>query len=62
MEVALSARVSTRQQQHEGTIESQGRTLQHHRQHHGWSLLPEHAYSDDGVVFQMGTFPCFMPG
>jgi site-specific DNA recombinase len=49
MEVALYARVSTSQQQHEGTIESQRRTLQHHIQHHGWSLLPEHEYIDDGI-------------
>ena len=41
MEVALYARVSTSQQQHEGTIESQRRALQHHMQHHGWSLLPQ---------------------
>ena len=49
MEVALYARVSTSQQQHEGTIESQRRTLQHHIQHHGWALLPEHEYMDDGI-------------
>ena len=49
MEVALYARVSTSQQQHEGTIESQRRTLQHHIQHHGRSLLPEHEYIDDGI-------------
>jgi site-specific DNA recombinase len=49
MEVALYARVSTSQQPHEGTIESQRRALKHHMQHHGWSLLPEHAYSDDGI-------------
>ena len=49
MEVALYARVSTSQQQHEGTIESQRRTLQHHMQHHGWALLPEHEYIDDGI-------------
>ena len=49
MEVALYARVSTSQQQHEGTIESQRRSLQHHIQHHGWSLLPEHEYIDDGI-------------
>jgi site-specific DNA recombinase len=49
MEVALYARVSTSQQQHEGTIESQRRTLQHHMQHHGWSLLPEHESIDDGI-------------
>ena len=34
------ARVSTSQQQHEGTIESQRRTLQHHIQHHGWRCCP----------------------
>jgi site-specific DNA recombinase len=49
MEVALYARVSTSQQQHEGTIESQRRLLKHHIQPHGWSLLPEHEYIDDGV-------------
>jgi DNA invertase Pin-like site-specific DNA recombinase len=49
MEVALYARVSTSQQQHEGTIASQWRALKHHIQHHGWSLLPEHEYSDDGI-------------
>ena len=42
-------RVSTSQQQHEGTIESQRRALQHHMQHHGWSLLPEHESIDDGI-------------
>ena len=49
MEVALYARVSTSQQQHEGTIESQRRALKHHIQHHGWSLLPEHESIDDGI-------------
>src|SRR5215475_14549198 len=49
MQVACYARVSTSQQQHEGTIESQRRTLQQHIQHHGWSLLPEHEYIDDGI-------------
>ena len=49
MEVALYARVSTSQQQHEGTIESQRRALKHHIQHHGWALLPEHEYIDDGI-------------
>jgi DNA invertase Pin-like site-specific DNA recombinase len=43
MEVAYYARVSTIQQQHEGTIESQRRLLKQHMQHHTWSLLPEHA-------------------
>src|SRR5262245_10186219 len=49
MEVALYARVSTHQQQHEGTIESQRHALKEHIQHHGWSLLPEHEYIDDGI-------------
>ena len=49
MEVACYARVSTSHQQHEGTIESQRRSLQQHIQHQGWSLLPEHEYIDDGV-------------
>ena len=49
MQVALYARVSTSQQQLEGTIASQQRALQHHIQHHGWSLLPEHEYIDDGI-------------
>jgi site-specific DNA recombinase len=49
MEVAYYARVSTSQQQHEGTIESQRCALKQHIQHHGWSLLPEHEYIDDGV-------------
>jgi site-specific DNA recombinase len=48
MEVALSARVSTSPQPHEGTIERQRRALKHHMQHHGWSLLPEHEDIDDG--------------
>jgi site-specific DNA recombinase len=49
MEVALYGRVSTHQQQHAGTIESQRHALQAHMQHHGWSLLPEHEYIDDGI-------------
>ena len=49
MEVACYARVSTSHQQHEGTIESQRRSLQQHIQHQGRSLLPEHEYIDDGV-------------
>jgi site-specific DNA recombinase len=49
MQVALYARVSTSQQQLEGTSARQQRALQHPMQHHGWSLLPEHAYSDDGI-------------
>jgi site-specific DNA recombinase len=49
MQVALYARVSTSQQQHEGTIEGQRRSLQQHIQHQGWALLPAHEYIDDGV-------------
>ena len=49
MQVALYARVSTSQQQLEGTIASQQGVLQHHIQHHGWALLPEHEYIDDGI-------------
>jgi site-specific DNA recombinase len=49
MAVALYARVSTSQQQHEGTIESQRRSLKQHIQPQGWALLPEHEYIDDGV-------------
>ena len=49
MQVAFYARVSTSHQQHEGTIESQRRSLTQHMQPHGWSLLPEHEYIDDGI-------------
>jgi site-specific DNA recombinase len=49
MQVAFYARVSTSHQQREGTIESQRRMLKQHIQHHGWSLLPEHEYIDDGI-------------
>src|SRR5262249_62155392 len=49
MQVAYYARVSTNQQQHEGTIESQRGMLKHHIQQQNWALLPEHEYSDDGI-------------
>ena len=39
------ARVSTNQQQHEGTIESQRGVLKHYIQQQHWALLPEHEYS-----------------
>lgn len=42
MQVAYYTRVSTHQQQHEGTIASQRHALKQHIQDHGWSLLPEH--------------------
>ena len=49
MQVAYDARVSTNQQQHKGTIERQQRALAQHIQHHGWSLLPAHEYSAEGL-------------
>jgi site-specific DNA recombinase len=49
MQVAYYARVSTHQQQHEGTIESQQHSLKYYIQNQKWSLLPEHEYSDDGI-------------
>ena len=49
MQVAYYARVSTHQQQHEGTIESQRGVLKHHIHQQSWVLLPEHEYSDDGI-------------
>jgi site-specific DNA recombinase len=49
MQVACYARVSTGQQQHEGTIESQRRVLKLYIHHQSWSLLPEHEYSDEGI-------------
>src|SRR5262249_15073426 len=49
MQGAYYARVSTHQQQHEGTIESQRGMLKHYMQQQHWALLPEHAYSDEGI-------------
>src|SRR5262249_32025309 len=49
MEVALYARVSTLNQQHEGTIASQVHSLHLYIQHQGWSLPPTHEYVDEGV-------------
>jgi len=49
MHVALYARVSTHQQQQEHTIDSQVHILTHHIQQQGWTLLPDHAYLDDGM-------------
>lgn len=49
MQVALYARVSTPNQQQEGTIDSQVRSLKLYIQQQGWTLLPEHEYLDDGV-------------
>jgi len=49
MHVALYARVSTHQQQQEHTIDSQVHILTPHIQQQGWTLLPDHAYLDDGM-------------
>jgi site-specific DNA recombinase len=49
MQVAIYARVSTLNQQQEGTIASQIRLLKQHIQQQGWSLLPEHEFLDEGV-------------
>jgi len=49
MHVALYARVSTQQQQQENTIDSQVHMLKHYIQQQGWTLLPDHAYLDDGI-------------
>jgi site-specific DNA recombinase len=49
MQVALYARVSTLNQQHEGTIVSQVHVLKQHIQQQGWNLLPEHEFLDEGV-------------
>jgi site-specific DNA recombinase len=50
MQVALYARVSTPNQQQEGTIVSQVHALKLHiQQQQQWSLLPEHEYIDEGI-------------
>jgi site-specific DNA recombinase len=49
MQVALYARVSTLNQQQEGTIASQVRALKHYIHQQGWSLLPTHEYLDEGI-------------
>jgi site-specific DNA recombinase len=48
MQVALYARVSTPHQQQEGTIASQVQALTQYIHQQEWSLLPEHAYLDEG--------------
>ena len=48
MQVALYARVSTANQQQEGTISSQITALKEHIARQGWSLLPEHEFLDEG--------------
>jgi site-specific DNA recombinase len=49
MNVALYARVSTPHQQQERTSASQLQALHQHITQQGWSLLPEHAYLDEGI-------------
>ena len=48
MHVAYYARVSTHQQHHDGTLESQRRRLTYHMQQQHWGLPPEQEESDDG--------------
>ena len=49
MQVAIYARVSTPNQQQEGTIASQVQVLKQHIRQQSWSLLPEHEFTDEGV-------------
>jgi site-specific DNA recombinase len=49
MQVALYARVSTPNQQQEGTIASQIQSLHLYIHQQGWSLLPTHEYIDEGI-------------
>jgi len=49
MQVAIYARVSTLNQQQEGTIASQVQLLKQYVQQQSWSLLPEHEFLDEGV-------------
>jgi site-specific DNA recombinase len=49
MQVALYARVSTPHQQQERTIATQLQALHRHIKQQGWSMLPEHAYLDEGI-------------
>jgi site-specific DNA recombinase len=49
MQVALYARVSTPNQQQEGTIASQVQSLHLYIRQQGWSLLPTHEYIEEGI-------------
>ena len=49
MQVALSARVSTRQQEKPDTIESQWAALQTYGAAHDHTVLPAHIFLDNGV-------------
>jgi site-specific DNA recombinase len=46
--IALYARVSTAQQEQQGTIQSQLAALTAYATAHGWKIAPEHMYTDDG--------------
>jgi site-specific DNA recombinase len=48
MQVAMYARVSSQQQQRDGTIQSQVALVKTYIQQQGWTLLAEHEYIDDG--------------
>ncbi|HFD40224.1 MAG TPA: recombinase family protein [Anaerolineae bacterium] len=47
--VAIYARVSTRRQEQEGTIESQIAALQEYAAQHGYQVRPEWQFTDQGV-------------
>lgn len=49
MQVALYARVSTHKQEQEATVDSQLRLLQEYAASHGYRVLPEHIFVDNGV-------------
>ena len=49
MQVALYARVSTPNQQQEGTISSQIQSLHLYIRQQGWGLLPTHEYIEEGI-------------
>lgn len=46
--VAIYARVSTAQQEQQGTIQSQLAALTTYATAHGWTIAPEYTYTDDG--------------
>ncbi|MDP9310058.1 MAG: recombinase family protein [Chloroflexota bacterium] len=46
--IAMYARVSTPQQEQQGTIQSQIAALNAYAAAHGWRIAPEHAYVDEG--------------
>ena len=46
---ALYARVSTRRQEHEGTIESQIASLKDYATQHGYEIMPDYQFLDQGI-------------